>query len=230
MAERSRISGLYLITDDRLSGKGELMEIVQIALENGVSILQYRDKHSEPIARYKIAMRLREMTRAYGVPLVINDFVFLAAEVGADGVHLGLEEARLPLARKILGSEAIIGVSCHNRVDDAVRMEAEGADYVAFGAIYRSPTKPRASRASIETIREARSRLGIPIVAIGGITPENAEPVLQAGADALAVISAVFSAPYPGKVIARFQNVLQKYQKTSPSGAPATSAPSDRPR
>jgi thiamine-phosphate pyrophosphorylase len=221
MGDRSRIRGLYLITDDRLAGTSDFFEIIQVALEEGVAVLQYRDKTSEPTQRMKIASRLRAMTRSFGVPLIVNDFVSLAAEVGADGVHLGLKEAHISLARKILGADALIGVSCHNSVEDAERMEAAGADYVAFGAMFRSPTKPEAPRASVETLRTAKSRLKIPVVAVGGITPKNVETVLSAGADAVAVISAVFSAPYPGRVVAQFQQMLRKYHKDLgvPAGA-----------
>jgi thiamine-phosphate pyrophosphorylase len=219
MGDRSRISGLYLITDDRLAGKGEFFEVIQIALEGGVALLQYRDKSNEPVRRMKIASRLREMTCAFGVPLIINDFVSLAADAGADGVHLGIEQAHVSLARRILGPDALIGVSCHNSLEDAERMESAGADYVAFGAIYRSPTKPNASRASLETIHAAKSRLNIPVVAVGGITPKNAGPVLSAGADCIAVISAVFSVQYPGRTVSQFIQVLQEYHRvpSSPS-------------
>ncbi|MHA2620861.1 MAG: thiamine phosphate synthase [bacterium JZ-2024 1] len=224
MKDRSRIRGVYLITDDRIAGKGEFFDIIQVALESGVSVLQYRDKGNEPHHRFKIASRLREMTRAFGVPLIINDFVYLAAQVGADGVHLGIKEAVIPLARKILGPDAWIGVSCHNSVEDAERMERAGVDYVAFGAIYRSPTKPEAPRASLETIRTAKSRINVPVVAIGGITPRNAEAVVMAGADAIAVISAVFSSPYPGRVVTRFTEIFQKHRQISVSPSLTTHA------
>lgn len=196
--------GLYAITDreliatfaaDNEPAKGDGMHLRQIvarALVGGAVAIQYRDKTSDQARRRQEATALVGLCREYATPLVINDDLELTLAVGADGVHLGNEDPPLEEARALLGSSAVIGVSCYNSIAMAVDAEKRGASYVAFGSFFSSPSKPHAIPAGLELLHEAASRLHIPIVAIGGITPSNGASLLAAGADLLAVISGVF--------------------------------------
>jgi thiamine-phosphate pyrophosphorylase len=186
--------GLYLITPDD-ADTARLLLRVQPLLPH-VACLQYRSKSTTRGLRREQAAALLPMCRAARVPLVINDDAELAAAIGADGVHLGEHDGAIAAARAILGADAIIGVSCYDELARAERAAAEGASYVAFGAFHPSPTKPNARRASPRLLQDA-ARLGLPRVAIGGITPDNARPLVAAGADLIAVISGVFDAPDP---------------------------------
>ena len=158
----------------------------------GARVIQYRDKRGDPAGRAAIAHELNRLCVEHGAPLLINDDVALAAEVGAAGVHIGRDDADLARTRAQLGDAAIIGVSCYNELERALTAQAGGADYVAFGRFFPSHTKPNAVQATTALLYAARTRLDIPIVAIGGITPENGATLLEAGADALAVIEGVF--------------------------------------
>jgi thiamine-phosphate pyrophosphorylase len=133
-----------------------------------------------------------DLCRAWGALLIINDDVALARVLGADGVHLGREDTPVPDARAALGGQALIGVSCYDNLARAREAQRQGADYVAFGSFFPSGVKPGAVRAPLELLRGARPVINLPIVAIGGITPENGRAVVEAGADVLAVISALF--------------------------------------
>jgi len=185
------LKGLYVITDDQLSGS-HLLTHVQQALAGGARLVQYRSKSGSEAAREYTARAVLELCREQRVPLLINDDVRLAAKIGADGVHLGQADGRINAARQRLGSGAIIGVTCHASLPLALAAQAEGASYVAFGRFFDSQTKPEAPPAYISILREARAALDIPICAIGGITPDNAPELLEAGADMLAVIHGVF--------------------------------------
>lgn len=196
-------SGLYAITrDDARSRTDDLAAGVRGAIRGGVAVVQYRAKGSnrDTVAD---ASALLSTCHAAGVPLIVNDDIELALAVGADGVHLGRDDMSLAEARQRLGAAAIIGVSCYDDADRAAAAEAGGADYVAFGRFFPSASKPLAPCARLETLREARRRLGLPIVAIGGITPENGRVLLQAGADLLAVIEGVFGDPRGPECAAR---------------------------
>lgn len=196
--------GLYAITD---GPRPDLLEIAAAALGGGAVLLQYRDKTADHARRRIEALALARLCKAHGVGLIVNDDVMLAAEVGAAGVHLGEDDGDIAAARACLGAGAIIGVSCYDAIERARAAAAAGADYVAFGAFHPSPTKPHARRAGPELLREAAS-LGVPRVAIGGITPENAPALIEAGADLLAVISAVFGAPDVRAAAHRFQTLF----------------------
>lgn len=189
------LHGLYVITDDRRSGPESIGKAVTQALQGGARVVQYRDKSHDAANRLAEAQALRAVCRDFGVPLLINDDIELAAAVGADGVHLGRDDAVLDVARARLGRDALIGISCYNRFELAVRAVQAGADYVAFGSFHASPTKPAAVSAGPGLLQRARRELGRPTVAIGGISPENGAALVSAGADMLAVISAVFAAP-----------------------------------
>lgn len=195
--------GLYAITPD-IADTDELIRRVEVVLQAGAAWLQYRNKAASAALRLEQARALQASCSRHAVPLVVNDDVRTAAEVGAAGVHLGEDDADPVLARRALGADALIGVSCY---DDPARAQAAvhaGASYVAFGAFFASPTKPHARRASIELLR-ASSALGVPRVAIGGITPDNGRTLVAAGADLLAVISGVFDADDPAAAVQAYR-------------------------
>ena len=185
------LSGLYVITDDKLSGI-HLLEHVQQAIQGGAGIVQYRNKTKQTAIKEMTARSLLELCREHRVPLLINDDVELAANIGADGVHLGQTDTRLSDARQRLGAGAIIGITCHASLELATQAQQQGASYVAFGRFFSSQTKPDASPANIDLLRYAKKQLSIPICAIGGITTDNATTLIDAGADLLAVIHGVF--------------------------------------
>jgi thiamine-phosphate pyrophosphorylase len=180
-----KLRGLYAITPD----VGDIERKLRLALEGGVALLQYRSKTgSEMQARAVV-----RLAREFGVPVIINDEVQLALELGADGAHLGRDDGDLAQARVRLKGR-ILGASCYNDRALAHAAVKAGADYVAFGSVFPSPTKPAAARASLGLFQEAKA-LGVPLAAIGGITLDNAPQVIAAGADLLAVISDLFDAP-----------------------------------
>jgi thiamine-phosphate pyrophosphorylase len=189
-----RLHGLYLITDDRRQGPAALGAVVEAALRGGARVVQYRDKSGDPGRRRAEAAALHALCRRYAVPFLVNDDVELAVAVDADGVHLGRDDQDIDAARRRLGEHRLIGVSCYNRFELAQAAAARGADYAAFGSFHPSPTKPQAVRAQPELLRRARRELALPVVAIGGISPENGAALVHAGADMLAVISAVCAA------------------------------------
>jgi len=183
-------SGLYAITQTDNKSGDTIINEVAAAIKGGAVIVQYRDKN--PADAPFLARELVKICHQHGVPLLINDDIELAVLVGADGVHLGREDGAVTQARKQLGSDAIIGVSCYNFVEQAIAAQAQGATYAAFGRFFPSSSKPLAAPARIETLRQAKRALTIPIVAIGGILPDNGGQLLAAGADLLAVIGGVF--------------------------------------
>ncbi len=187
--------GLYAITDAQLTPEAQLAERVAKAIEGGAVMIQYRNKTADAAQRGREAYLLSELCQRHRIPLIINDHVDLAQHVGAQGVHLGEEDAQVHAARAILGEYAIIGVSCYNEFQRALRAQQAGADYVAFGSFFSSDTKPGAVRSTVELLHEAGKHLSIPRVAIGGITPENARPIVQAGASLIAACHGVFGQP-----------------------------------
>ena len=190
------LRGLYAITEERLTAAGTsdqvFFDAIRAALQGGARLLQYRDKSDDAGKRLHQALTMRQLCSAFDALLIINDDVELALHCHAHGVHLGRDDDDIASAREALGASAIIGASCYNRFDLAEQAKAAGADYVAFGAFFPSPTKPDAAVAGIELLQRARAELALPVCAIGGIHAGNAAPLLDAGADMLAVISAVF--------------------------------------
>ncbi|MGI9251773.1 MAG: thiamine phosphate synthase [Pseudohongiellaceae bacterium] len=187
-----QISGICAITDDALLPEQHFLPRVEQALAAGVAMLQYRSKQSERDVRLQRARSLADLCERYKVPLIINDDTELAQQAGAQGVHLGTEDGLIDEARAQLGNDAIIGATCHADLSLALAAEQAGASYVAFGRFFPSHSKPEASAAPLTLLTEAKRRLNIPVLAIGGINAENGASVLQAGADMLAVIHAVF--------------------------------------
>jgi thiamine-phosphate pyrophosphorylase len=189
---RFPVQGLYVITREIEDNLDDWLAEVAAAIRGGSAVVQYRAKSPrDPVGE---AAALLDLCRSASIPLIINDDVELASMIGADGVHLGREDGTLAAARKRLGADALIGVSCYDSLERAQDAAAGGADYVAFGRFFPSATKPQAPRARLETLCAAREKLTIPLVAIGGITVDNGWPLLEAGADLLAVIEGVFSA------------------------------------
>ncbi len=186
--------GLYAITPGRYPDADRLLREVRQALEGGATMVQFRDKSGDAAWRTQTASRLIALCQEYQAPLVINDDARLAATVGAAGVHLGRLDASVNAARAEVGPLAMIGVSCYDKPELARQAAEQGADYVAFGSVFRSGTKPGAVHCPLDVFAPAR-KLGLPLVAIGGITLENGRAVVEAGADSLAVIGAVFDAP-----------------------------------
>ena len=154
------------------------------------------------------AIQLRELCRQFSVPLIINDDITLAIEVDADGVHLGKSDSSIADAREQLGNKAIIGCSCYNDMDRAINAVSAGADYIAFGAFFPSPTKPDADHATPDIILRAKQQFDLPIVAIGGITPENGQTLIDAGADMLAVISGLYSSEDSLDITTKYVNLF----------------------
>lgn len=188
-----RLKGLYGITSqDMLLDNALLFQQVEQALKGGMSILQYRNKHSPRYQSINDLKRLKQLCSDYDALFIINDNIELCLEIGADGVHLGKDDGELQNVKKILGQDAIIGVSCYNELRLAKNAREQGASYVAFGAFYTSPTKPNAPTASLSLVAQAKS-LNIPVCCIGGITIYNAKPLVNHGTHMLAVISQLFN-------------------------------------
>jgi thiamine-phosphate pyrophosphorylase len=187
------VRGLYAITPDGVDAAA-LIRMVAAALTGGARIIQYRQKNVSPRDQTVQARELNELCLAAGASLIINDNVELAQQINAAGVHLGRDDMSVTEARRQLGTNKIIGASCYNQISLAEAAIAAGADYIAFGAFFPSQIKPNAVRAEIALIVEAKKKFNIPIVAIGGISLQNAPQLIAAGADAVAVISDLFSA------------------------------------
>lgn len=183
-------SGLYAITQTENKSADTVINEVEAAIKGGAVIVQYRDKHPQDAPF--LARELVKVCHRHSVPLLINDDIELAALVNADGVHIGKEDGAVAQARKRLGNAAIIGVSCYDSVEQAIAAQSQGATYAAFGRFFPSSSKPLAAPAHIETLRQAKLKLTIPLVAIGGILPENGAQLVAAGADLLAVIGGLF--------------------------------------
>ncbi len=186
------ITGLYAIADGGCVPAMQLDTAVRQALEGGARAIQYRDKHADTAVRCARAASLARLCRRYDVPFIVNDDPVLALEAGAQGVHIGRDDGSVAAARAVLGAGAIIGVSCYNELARALQAADAGADYVAFGSVYPSQTKPDAVPAGHDLLRRAKDETGLAVVAIGGIKPDNGALLIEAGADALAVISGVF--------------------------------------
>ena len=195
---KTSLNGLYIITDKKLIERNNFIEIVEMSIKGGAKVVQLREKDTPEDEIIDLGKKLLFITKQYGVPLIINDSPELAKDIGADGVHLGGDDTSIKNARELLGTESIIGVSCYNQIERGLKAMQNGADYVAFGTPYYTPTKPDREPTSIETLKEAVKLINdIPIFAIGGITKDNARPILETGVDGIAVITSVFGSPDP---------------------------------
>lgn len=190
---KKRLKGLYAITDEKLIAAERFRDAIESALQGGVRIIQYRDKSDNQQKRLQQARIIRTLCTRYQATCIINDDIELAMAVDADGIHLGKDDAALSEARQALGDDAIIGISCYDDIELAVAAEKNSADYVAFGTMFPSPTKPEAVCAGPDIIAQSKQRLNIPVCAIGGITDDNIQQLIQHQADMAAVISSLFA-------------------------------------
>jgi len=211
---KKKLIGLYVITDKKLINRNKFVETVERSIKGGARIVQLREKDTPLDELLYLGHELLKLTKKYKIPLIINDSAELAKEIGADGVHLGGDDATIKNARAILGAQAIIGVSCYNEIERGLNAVQNGADYVAFGTPYYTPTKPEREPTSIEVLKEAVKVItGIPIFAIGGITKENVSPILDTGVDGIAVITSIFGSPDP-ETAARELAILSEQNQT----------------
>lgn len=205
---RLELKGLYAITDtEHLSSEIMLTKTEEI-LRAGTKLLQYRNKQADQNTRLTEAKQLVDLCKQFSVPLIINDDITLAIKINADGIHLGKTDLSIADARERLGNNAIIGCSCYNDMDRASDAVNAGADYIAFGAFFSSPSKPDAVHAKPEIIGRAKQQFDLPVVAIGGITPENGQPLIDAGADMLAVISGLYASESPFNTTIKYVNLF----------------------
>ena len=185
------IKGLYAITPD-MADLNTLIQKTQLAIEGGAFMVQYRSKIQDRDVKIQQCAAILRLCREYKIPCIVNDDVDMCRVLEADGVHLGEKDDNIAEVRRILGEDAIIGSSCYDQLNRAKLAQKEGASYVAFGAVFPTPTKPNAPRATLELLTEAKSQIQIPIVAIGGITMNNAHDVIETGIDAIAVINSLY--------------------------------------
>ena len=215
ISRRDRVGGLYAVTPD-LADTDALAAKVAAAIEGGAAVVQYRNKSLASPARRAQAQRLGELCARHGVVFVVNDDAALARDVHADGVHVGEDDGDLAQARAIVGDACLIGVSCYDDLERARTAVARGADYVAFGSFFASSVKPGARRATRELLERARG-LGVPVVAIGGITAANAASLRDAGASAVAVISGVFADEAPDAIALRARAIAALFPPVNDS-------------
>lgn len=198
------LHGLYAITRP----SGTLVADVAAALRGGARVVQYRDKSYDAERRLFEARQLKTLCAAAEATFIVNDDIMLAQAAHADGVHLGRDDRSISDARALLGPRAVIGMSCYDEIERAHAAAKAGADYLAFGSFYPSPTKPNAPRATIELLAEASDEFDLPLCAVGGITPENGATLVMAGAGMLAAISGVFDAPDIEAAAARYARLF----------------------
>ncbi|OED48633.1 thiamine-phosphate diphosphorylase [Endozoicomonas sp. (ex Bugula neritina AB1)] len=205
-----RLKGLYGVTDSQLQPDDRiLIETVELALQGGMKVLQYRNKSLDNDKRFRQAGALKVLCHKYQAMLIINDDIDLALAVEADGVHLGQQDEALIEARRRLGDYAVIGISCEGSIEQAKMAVEQGANYIAFGRFFPSRTKPDAKPADITILSEAKKMFDVPIVAIGGITVDNASDLIQSGADMVAVVNNLFASR---DIQARAQHFNALYQ------------------
>lgn len=203
-----KIDGLYAITPD-LVDTGDLLNRTQQAIIGGAKVIQYRNKRAQQSLLIEQAQLLRQLCKDYEIPLIINDHIDLAVDIDADGVHLGQHDAKIIDAKERLDHTKIIGISCYNRLDLAIRAEQEGASYVAFGAFFPSVTKPDAIPVTMSLMDQAHKSISIPVVAIGGIRLKNAKSVIEKGCAAIAVCNELFSADEIVATAAQFTQLFE---------------------
>lgn len=207
-------AGLYVLTDQDLIPTERLVETVALAISGGAVMVQYRNKSADTALREREATALRGLCWQHRVPLIINDDVELARRIGADGVHLGKDDMKVREARALLGDTAIIGASSYNLFQNGLRAQQLGADYVAFGSFFKSSTKTGTVRAAQDLLHEAHLRLEVPVVAIGGITPENGRSLVHSGANLIAACHGVFGQPDVALAAQRYARLFGQAKKS----------------
>lgn len=205
--------GLYAITDPEALAAKTLQEKTRDILRAGAKLLQYRCNHRDKSTRITEARQLQQLCQQFNIPFIINNDIALAVQIGADGIHLGKNDPAIAEARTQLGRHSIIGCSCYDDLQRAEEAVKAGADYLAFGAFFPSPTKPEAIHAEVSIIRQAKQQFGLPIVAIGGITTENGHILLEAGADMLAVISGLYRSATPFETTKKYIGLFNQGTK-----------------
>ena len=205
---------LYLITDDGYLADRDWLKAIEDAIKGGVTVVQYRSKSGIKTTRemYEELLQLRELTKKYGVPLIVNDRIDLALAVDADGVHIGQDDLPAEVVRKLLGEEKIIGISTHS-LEEVEKANDLPVDYIAFGSIYRTPTKEKPIVVGVEKLKEAKKVAKKPLVAIGGIMPYNVDEVIKAGADGVAVISAILGFQNTFKAAESMKRAIEKTKR-----------------
>ena len=193
MRDSSIIKGLYAITPNMMDLE-TLLEKTQLAIEGGASMLQYRSKIQDRDVKMQQCEAILLLCREYGIPCIVNDDVDMCRVLSADGVHLGAKDDKIDEVRHILGENAIIGSSCYNQLERSKLAHSLGANYIALGTIFPTPTKPYAPIASLAFLRQVKAEVKLPIVAIGGLNLNNAQEVIETGIDAIAVITSLFDA------------------------------------
>jgi len=195
MPVQARLRGLYAITDTHLIPRERFAATVEAAVRGGATMVQLREKHAPRAEIVRLGQELLQVTRRYGALLIINDHPSVAQEIGADGAHVGREDPSVAETRAMLGPDVIIGASCYGDVERAVTAVREGADYVAFGTPFPSPTKTKRTDISLDIFPQAKRLVQVPVFAIGGITIANTPQLVAAGVDGIAVVSGIFAAP-----------------------------------
>lgn len=209
MPNKTVIRGLYAITPDK-TDTARLSALVEASILGGANVVQYRNKRADSKLRIEQSRALLDICRKHQVPLIINDDVKLCLAIDADGVHIGATDGNLDETRKRIGPDKILGASCYDSLTLALQAQKHGADYVAFGACFPSETKPNAPKAELSLFIKGRNTLSIPTVAIGGITLYNAPQAIHAGADAIAVISALFGSKDVRKTSQQFSLLFKQ--------------------
>jgi thiamine-phosphate pyrophosphorylase len=201
---------LYLLTDHRVAGGRSLLEIVRAAIQGGATVVQFREKDASTRAMVELGRALLEITRPAGVPLIVNDRIDVALAIDAQGVHVGQDDMPAPLARRLLGPDRILGVSA-GTVAEALQAERDGADCLGTGDVFGTPTKADAGvPIGVDGLAEIARAVSVPVVAIGGITQENAASAIAAGAAGIAVISAVMGAPDPQAAARQLREIVRR--------------------
>jgi len=201
---------VYVITDRRAAGGRSILDVVRAAIRGGATVVQLREKEASTREMIELGQALHQITRAAGVPLIVNDRVDVALAIDAEGVHVGQDDMPAHLARRLIGSERILGVSA-GTVEEARQAERDGADYLGVGDVYGTPTKPDAGvPIGVAGLAEIARAVSVPVVGIGGITAENAAAVIQAGAAGVAVISAVMGAADPEAAARRLREAMRR--------------------
>ena len=204
---------VYVITDRRTAGDRSLLDIVRAAIRGGATVVQLREKEASTPAMIELGQALLEVTRAAGIPLIVNDRVDVALAIGAEGVHVGQDDMPAAIARRLIGPDRILGVSART-VEEAIQAERDGANYLGAGDVFGTPTKPDAGPPiGVEGLRQIVRAVSIPVVAIGGVTPQNAAAAVEAGAVGVAVISAVVGAPDPEVAARRLREIVEAYRR-----------------
>ncbi|MFC7393893.1 thiamine phosphate synthase [Scopulibacillus cellulosilyticus] len=210
MANQNVDYRVYLVTENYDSGHhNQYMKKIKEALDGGISLLQLRAKHESSKVFYELAKELRDTAASYHVPLIINDRVDIALALDADGIHVGQDDLPASIVREIIGPDKILGVSC-STVEEAVKAEQDGADYLGVGSVFRTKTKGDATLIELDELTRIKEKVSIPVVAIGGITQDNVKELLDRNVDGVAVVSAILSQTDVKKAAEKLNDKMKK--------------------